>query len=101
MDQAAALTGAVDDVLKRQHSRAAHARYYVVWSLRAVAAGRLRPDIGPEDLLRALVGMCYAHDRPGWQTKVVRLVDVFIDGLCDPEGRLAQQARGAAQRPTT
>jgi AcrR family transcriptional regulator len=48
---------------------------------RAVAAGEIRSDIGPEDLLRALVGMCYAHDRPGWQAKVLRLVDVFIDGL--------------------
>jgi hypothetical protein len=29
---------------------------------RAVAAGEIRPDIGPEDLLRALAGMCYMHD---------------------------------------
>jgi AcrR family transcriptional regulator len=48
---------------------------------RAAAAGEVRDDIGPEDLLRTLVGMCYAHDRPGWQAKVLRLVDVFIDGL--------------------
>ena len=48
---------------------------------RAAAAGETRVDIGPEDLLRTLVGMCYAHDRPGWQAKVLRLVDVFIDGL--------------------
>jgi AcrR family transcriptional regulator len=49
---------------------------------RAVAAGEIRADIGPEDLLRALVGMCYIHDQPGWQASVVRLVDVFVDGLC-------------------
>jgi AcrR family transcriptional regulator len=49
---------------------------------RAVAAGELRADIDPEDLLRTVVGMCYAHDRPGWQARVLRLVDVFIDGLC-------------------
>jgi AcrR family transcriptional regulator len=48
---------------------------------RAAAAGDIRADIDPEDLLRTLVGMCYAHDRPGWQAKVLRLVDVFIDGL--------------------
>jgi hypothetical protein len=48
---------------------------------RAVAAGEVRADIDPEDLLRTLVGICYAHDRPGWQSKVLRLVDVFIDGL--------------------
>jgi hypothetical protein len=48
---------------------------------RAIAAGEIRNDISPEDLLRALVGMCYMHDQPGWQTSVLRLVDVFIDGL--------------------
>ena len=48
---------------------------------RAVAAGEIRADVGPEDLLRALVGMCYMHDQPGWQKSVLRLVDVFVDGL--------------------
>jgi AcrR family transcriptional regulator len=55
---------------------------------RAIAAGEIRDDISPEDLLRALVGMCYTHDQPGWQTSVLRLVDVFIDGLrIRPGGR--------------
>ena len=49
---------------------------------RAVAAGVIRADVGPEDLLRALVGMCYLHDQPGWQKSVLRLLDVFVDGLC-------------------
>jgi AcrR family transcriptional regulator len=49
---------------------------------RAAAAGEIRADISPEDLLRALVGMCYMHDQPGWQASVLRLVDVFVDGLC-------------------
>ncbi len=48
---------------------------------RAVKAGEIRGDVGPEDLLRALIGMCYLHDQPGWQASVVRLLDVFIDGL--------------------
>jgi AcrR family transcriptional regulator len=48
---------------------------------RAVAAGEIRADIGPEDVLRALVGMCYIHDQPGWQSTVLRLLDVFVDGL--------------------
>jgi AcrR family transcriptional regulator len=59
---------------------------------RAVAAGEMRADIGPADLLRALIGMCYLHDQPGWQESVKRLVEVFVDGLCarpDP----ARQAR--------
>jgi hypothetical protein len=55
---------------------------------RAVAAGEMRADISPEDLLRALVGMCYMHDQPGWQASVLRLVDVFIDGMrCTPPRR--------------
>src|SRR3979409_2645831 len=48
---------------------------------RAVAAGEIRSDISPEDILRALVGMCYMHDQPGWQKSVLRLLDVFVDGL--------------------
>jgi AcrR family transcriptional regulator len=58
---------------------------------RAIATGEIRDDISPEDLLRALVGMCYMHDQPGWQTSVLRLVDVFIDGLrIRPDGSRAQ-----------
>ena len=49
---------------------------------RAIAAGEIRADISPEDLLRALIGMCYMHDQPGWQASVMRLLDVFVDGLC-------------------
>ena len=48
---------------------------------RAVAAGEIRSDVSPEDLLRALIGMCYLHDQPGWQSTVLRLMDVFVDGL--------------------
>ena len=48
---------------------------------RAAAAGEIRGDISAEDLLRTLVGMCYTQDRPGWQANVLRLVDVFVDGL--------------------
>ena len=58
---------------------------------RAIAAGEIRADISPEDLLRALVGMCYMHDQPGWQKSVLRLVDVFVDGL---------RVRGNVERPT-
>ena len=48
---------------------------------RAVAAGEIRADIGAGDLLRALVGMCLLHDQPGWKESVLRLLDVFLDGL--------------------
>ena len=60
---------------------------------RAVAAGEIRSDISPEDLLRALVGMCYLHDQPGWQKSVVRLLDVFVDGL-----RVRTEAGGRTTR---
>jgi AcrR family transcriptional regulator len=48
---------------------------------RATATGEIRNDISAEDLIRTMVGMCYTHDEPGWQKSVLRLVDVFIDGL--------------------
>lgn len=48
---------------------------------RAVDAGDVRRDVTADDLLRALIGMCYIHDQPGWQHSVLRLLDVFVDGL--------------------
>lgn len=57
---------------------------------RAVAAGEMRGDVSPEDLLRALVGMCYMHDQPGWQSSVLRMLDVFVDGLRVQPGAKAE-----------
>ena len=62
---------------------------------RAVKAGEIRGDVGPEDLLRALIGMCYLHDQPGWQASVVRLLDVFVDGL-----RVQSDVNKPAVRPS-
>ena len=62
---------------------------------RAVAAGEIRADVSPEDLLRALIGMCYMHDQPGWQQSVMRLLDVFVDGLCVQ----AEQGQRRSRRP--
>jgi AcrR family transcriptional regulator len=53
---------------------------------RAVEAGEIRADVSAEDLLRTLVGMCYTHDKPNWQANVMRLVDVFVDGLLRRDG---------------
>ncbi|MFZ2102539.1 MAG: TetR/AcrR family transcriptional regulator [Oricola sp.] len=47
----------------------------------AAAAGEIRDDVAAEDLMRAIVGMCYTRQQPGWQDKVIRLVDVFLDGM--------------------
>src|ERR1700676_1827462 len=68
---------------------------------RAVAAGEIRSDVSPEDLLRTLVGMCLLHDQPGWQKSVVRLLDVFVDGLrvqasADQQTTPASRRRNAA-----
>jgi AcrR family transcriptional regulator len=48
---------------------------------RAAAQGEIRGDVGAEEILRALVGICYTQDSPDWQRNVLRLADVFIDGL--------------------
>jgi AcrR family transcriptional regulator len=64
---------------------------------RAVAAGEIRADISPEDLLRALVGMCYMHDQPGWQNSVLRLLDVFVDGL-RVQGKIDRPTKSASHR---
>jgi AcrR family transcriptional regulator len=61
---------------------------------RAVATGDIRGDVSPEDLLRTLVGMCLMHDAPGWQTGVVRMLDVLVDGL-----RAHSAGKSPARRP--
>jgi AcrR family transcriptional regulator len=68
---------------------------------RAVAAGEIRSDISPKDLLRALVGMCYMHDQPGWQASVLRLVDIFVDGLRLPVKISKVNPAGVAKRALT
>jgi AcrR family transcriptional regulator len=51
---------------------------------RARDAGALRVELGPEEVFRALIGMCLVHDQPGWQASVMRLMDVFLDGMLKP-----------------
>jgi AcrR family transcriptional regulator len=48
---------------------------------RAVAAGDLRGDVAPQDLLRTLLGIFYSQGATDWQPAALRLVDVFVDGL--------------------
>lgn len=54
---------------------------------RAVEAGEIRNDIGPEDMMRAFIGMCYTREQPAWQETVMRLLDIFVDGLRLPPAR--------------
>jgi AcrR family transcriptional regulator len=50
----------------------------------AADAGEVRADVGPEELLRAVVGLCYLQEGPDWQAQVLRLIDIFLDGLRRP-----------------
>jgi hypothetical protein len=43
--------------------------------------------------------MCYAHDRAGWQAKVLRLVDVFIDGLRRADNGRDRRAHAGVRNP--
>jgi AcrR family transcriptional regulator len=52
----------------------------------AAETGEVRGDIGPEDLLRAVVGLCYLQDGPDWQAPAMRLLGVFMDGLTLRQG---------------
>lgn len=46
----------------------------------AVAAGELRKDIEPFDLLRALIGLAHVTFGSDWQESARRLVDILIAG---------------------
>ena len=48
---------------------------------RAIAADKVRSDVSPEDLLRALVGIFYSQGTAEWHATALRLVDIFVDGL--------------------
>ena len=48
---------------------------------RAIAAGDIRRDIDPMDLLYALVGFANANNGPGWEPSARRLIDILIAGL--------------------
>jgi len=80
MSTALALAIAKDSDLV-SHSSERLARAISLLLEQAVAAGEIRSDVSADDLLRAIVGMCYTHDQPGWQKNVLRLVDIFVDGL--------------------
>lgn len=48
---------------------------------RAAAAGDIRPDVDPLDLLRGLAGFTYGAANPDWQPSALRLIDLLMDGL--------------------
>jgi AcrR family transcriptional regulator len=48
---------------------------------RAIAAGDVRKDIDPTDLLRAMVGVSYGNPDAGWEASARRVIDILMDGL--------------------
>ncbi len=46
-----------------------------------VAAGTLRADVDPEDVMRVINGIWYLPDSPQWRDTVGRMLDLVIDGL--------------------
>lgn len=48
---------------------------------RAIASGEARPDVSSEEVLRVLIALCYSREQLDWQDSVVRLLEIFVDGL--------------------
>jgi len=46
-----------------------------------VAAGAIRDDIEPHDLLRALAGVAHVRPSKKWKRSAVRMVDLLLNGL--------------------
>ena len=46
-----------------------------------IAAGTVRSDVDPMDLMRAVSGICLAIDQPGWVDQASRLVTLLMDGM--------------------
>lgn len=47
----------------------------------AISAGDIRPDVEPGDVYRAMVGVAFGYDQPGWEASACRLIDVLMAGL--------------------
>lgn len=48
----------------------------------AIGSGDVRQDVTADDLIKTLFAFCYAREpEPGWEQHVLRLLDIFIDGL--------------------
>jgi AcrR family transcriptional regulator len=54
---------------------------------RGIAAGDIRPDLQPLDLLRALVGVSNVSSVPDWPESARRLVEILIAGSRPASGR--------------
>jgi AcrR family transcriptional regulator len=75
----ASLVGGAANLYATSGSRITEAMALLV--ARAAASGDIRPDVDPDDLLRALVGFTYGNSSPGWEASARRLIDILMDGL--------------------
>jgi len=48
---------------------------------RGIAAGEIRADVEPGDLMQALSGLAFGYSEIGWEARTLRLIDVFVAGL--------------------
>lgn len=67
----------------------------------AVASSRLRADVSADEILQTVVGMCLARREERWEPAVLRLIDVFVDGLslgeAEPRDRQGTPARAESR----
>jgi AcrR family transcriptional regulator len=52
---------------------------------RGVECGDIRADVEPEDMIQALYGLAFGYSETGWETRTLRLIDVFMAGLRQAE----------------
>ncbi|WP_269716966.1 TetR/AcrR family transcriptional regulator [Caulobacter sp. NIBR2454] len=47
----------------------------------AIAAGDIRSDVGIDDVYRAMIGVSYGYEQPGWEPGARRLISILMAGL--------------------
>ena len=53
----------------------------------AAEAGQIRPGVTAEDLMQTMYALCYARPPgPDWRAQVLKLLDIFVDGLAAQPG---------------
>ena len=73
------VVSADSDLFAYSHQRMHESIHRLVHA--AIAAGGIRADANPDDLLRALSGVCLVYDQPGWQEHACRISALLMDGL--------------------
>jgi AcrR family transcriptional regulator len=74
-----AMVGGASELYASSGARIANAMTAMVECARA--AGEIRADADPTDLLRALAGLTHFSAGPDWEASARRLIDILMDGL--------------------